>query len=79
MRRIVVCMSLCVAITVAMALGYSVAQAYCIQHISAATQSASLDCYLTGSDAEWCYYDCECLGDSSECDRMEWELELEPY
>ena len=31
---------------------------------------ASVNCDLTGSDANWCYYDCTCNGSASRCDQL---------
>ncbi len=32
--------------------------------------TGSVQCSLTGQDANWCYYDCECSGTPTVCDRL---------
>lgn len=31
---------------------------------------ASFNCIITGSDANFCYYDCTCSGTDAACDRL---------
>lgn len=47
----------------------------CLGVIGGADSSGSEACSLTGEDANYCYYDCTCIGDCSNVDRI---LGLEP-
>jgi hypothetical protein len=55
---------------VALTLGYATAFACQGAYgIYSTNNSGSLQCQLTGQDANWCYYDCTCSASAATCDR----------
>lgn len=48
----------------------------CLERIHATQGANDMDCYLEGSDANWCYYQCTCTGN---CDALYAQFGLEAY
>jgi len=68
--------SLCAAIVFTVGLASGVAHA-CARGIHAADDGGNyFHCRLTGSDSQWCYYDCTCTGD---CEDLYNQFGLEAY
>jgi hypothetical protein len=77
-RRWLACFTtLSVAVILTIFSSAGIAQGFCIELLAGNSNGSTLGCDLTGSDAEYCYYDCECFGDWSECERIADSLGLE--
>jgi hypothetical protein len=37
----------------------------CIMFVNARDTNGYVECQLSGEDADWCYYQCDCTGDCS--------------
>jgi hypothetical protein len=48
----------------------------CLQIIHAKDRRGDMECFYTGADADWCYYDCTCSGN---CNALYDEFGLESY
>jgi hypothetical protein len=69
---------LALTLTIVIASGATFA---CYDYMSAwyTDGSGSVSCSLSGSDANYCYYNCECSGTFSQCDDLLAALGFEVY
>jgi len=76
MKRFVASLfSLCLALVFTIVFANGVAKA-CARAVFANDNRGFVSCGLTGSDSNWCYYDCTCEGN---CDALYNQLGLEEY
>ncbi len=83
MKRFVVTLaSLCAALILSVALAAGVAKA-CTASLQGTSclscEYASLSCSLSGSDTNYCYYNCSCRGSARACDQIADQIGLEAY
>ncbi|MGH9825558.1 MAG: hypothetical protein ACREDR_20190, partial [Blastocatellia bacterium] len=65
MKRLVkILSSLIIALVFTLLIASAAARASdaCLSVVDGADSNGSEACVLTGEDANWCYYDCTCLG-----------------
>ncbi|MFN7947447.1 MAG: hypothetical protein U0Z53_19010 [Blastocatellia bacterium] len=69
---------MCVIVAVLMLLAKSaiLTGAACLDTILGRKDGTYVSCTLTGEDSQWCYYDCTCSGDLSNCDKVYDQLGL---
>ncbi len=78
-RRLTFMLSLCLAMIFTIALASGVAQACASMVAAGGNGNDYVWCDLTGSDANWCYYDCTCGAVSGDCEYIYDMLGLEAY
>jgi len=62
-RLLTVVFALCAPVVLALTVASQVAMASCVTFISGTDDEGFVFCELTGEDAQWCYYNCECDGE----------------
>lgn len=60
-------------------LSYGVAQAACAESVVSTGGGSRSECYLSGWDDNWCYYDCYCYGNASTCRELDRQSGTEDY
>ncbi len=78
-RHIVSLVSLCMAMVLSIMMASSVARACATMVAAGGNGNDYVWCDLTGSDANWCYYDCTCGAVSGDCEYIYDMLGMEAY
>ncbi len=79
MKRLAVyAMCSCAAVSLSVVLASGVAKACAREVFAGGSGNEYVHCSLTGSDANWCYYDCTCSG-PGDCEDIYSDLGFEAY
>ena len=78
-RHVLSILSFCLAIILTVGIASGVARACAGMVAAGGNGNDYVWCDLTGSDSNWCYYDCTCGAVSGDCEYIYQQLGLEAY